>query len=127
VRAYLTTITPSRTPGVAASLNGLRPKAPPSRTTFMRLAAQPIDPRRCAALCRSLREVRRVKHPGSNSSFRPERTSRMGSTRASRNPHGWTPSASSFSYRLSREGSMAGVGVAGRASRRKIAPPLGVS
>ena len=45
VRAHLTTRTPSRTPGELASLNDLRPRAPPALTTLMRLAAQPIDAR----------------------------------------------------------------------------------
>jgi hypothetical protein len=43
LRVPLPHISPSRTPGTPASLNGLRPKVPPAATTLLRLAAQPID------------------------------------------------------------------------------------
>jgi hypothetical protein len=46
--------------GAPASLNGLRPKAPPARTTLMRLAAKPSTPPSSLRCCRDLREVRRA-------------------------------------------------------------------
>jgi hypothetical protein len=53
-------ISPSRTRGAPASLNGLRPKAPPACSTLMRLAAQPSTPPRSLRCCRVLRELRRL-------------------------------------------------------------------
>jgi hypothetical protein len=51
LKVSLPLISPSRTRGAPASLNGLRPKAPPACSTLMRLAAQPSTPQgRCAAV-----------------------------------------------------------------------------
>jgi hypothetical protein len=60
LRAPLPHISPSRTPGAPASLNGLRPKVPPAATTLLRLAAQPIDAPRSLRGRRVLRELRRL-------------------------------------------------------------------